>query len=77
MKCVPYSCDSQRKIPVVAMRSYIFTELERKRILEWMKTGERTDAVTKILSRMNRNRHALLADIRILIAAIRRFDAGY
>ena len=58
------------------MRFYIFTDLERKRILEWIKTGKRTDAVTRILSRINRNRHALLADVKILIVAIRNFDAG-
>lgn len=39
--------------------------------------GNRTDVVTKIFSRMNLNLYALLVDIKILIATIRKFDAGY
>lgn len=64
---------------VVFMRAYIFTDLERKLIVEWLKTGERNknNTLNRVISRIGENRHTLLADVKILLAAVEKFDAGY
>jgi len=59
------------------MRTYIFTQRERKELLHWLRTGERTATLNVLLSRIDQNQHRLLADSKILIAAIRKFNAGY
>jgi len=59
------------------MRSYIFTKNEKAVILNWLKTRKRNPSINNILSDADQNRQALLADIKLLIALLRKYDAGY
>jgi len=59
------------------LRSRIFTEKEREALLRWLKGCGREPYVNTVLSRVNRNRHRLLGDCELLIAVLKRYDAGY
>lgn len=59
------------------MRGYIFTESEREEVMRWLKIGKRNVSINNILSDADQNRQALLADIKLLIALLRKYDAGY
>jgi len=59
------------------MRTYIFSETERKHLLRWLKSGGRDPSINYIISRMEKNRGTLLSDFKLLVAAIKKYNAGY
>jgi len=59
------------------MRRYVFTKMERGEVLRWLRTGERTPRVNRIVFEVNENRNVLLADFRLLVEVLKKYDAGY
>jgi len=59
------------------VRFRIFTEKERSSLLRWLKDDGREPYLNRVLSRVNQNRHCLLADCKLFIAVLRKYDAGY
>ena len=59
------------------MRTYIFTDLERKLLDSWlageMKADE-TYALGKVLDRIRMHKRGLLADLHLYIQALRRLN---
>jgi len=45
--------------------------------MSWLKTGKRNVSINNIISDADQSRHVLLADIKLLIALLRKYDAGY
>jgi hypothetical protein len=48
------------------MRSYIFTDSERKRLIQWLQTGEEDDTTRMIFVAVRRNTNHLTNDLNLL-----------
>jgi hypothetical protein len=59
------------------MRYRIFTEDERKTILEFINTRKRSERVNLICHRVSKHQEALMADFRLLLALKRLMGEGY
>lgn len=59
------------------MREYIFTETERKAIMQFMKEKERSDAIDLLAHRVQRNWGVLCLDVKLLLQLRRMINAGY
>jgi hypothetical protein len=59
--------NNKKKIRVDTMRSYVFTELERRRLREWLETGEEDQGTRELFMLMRRNAPQLIKDMKLLI----------
>jgi hypothetical protein len=52
------------------MRSYIFTDDEVERLLEWLRLGEEDDALRMTFSEIRRSYHRLSAHLKLMFLVI-------
>lgn len=57
------------------MRSYIFTDGERERLLKWLRTGEEDDGTRMLFSRIRKNWPTLSDDIQLFLLAVKKLRA--
>jgi len=57
------------------LRGYLFTELEVKRLLAWLESGEEDDEVRMLFSRIRRSYPTLSVQLRIFFLVIRKLIA--
>ena len=54
------------------MRSYIFTDVERRRLRAWLEGGDEDQSVVKIFVEIRRNLTPMKKDVEILSQVIQR-----
>lgn len=62
---------------VILVRAYIFTDAERRLLMDFIESKERNKQITLLISRINRYFPEILHDFRLLLRVKRLVRDGY
>lgn len=62
---------------VILVRAYIFTEAERRLLMDFIESKERKKQITLLISRINMHFPVILSDFRLLLRVKRLVKEGY